>query len=372
MMKWIMKQISKMIDTVSIGRAVIMAILGLGGIIGITIFSILHVPIKGVAVTLSTLISCVLMTVVVSAFNFLVEKRARSEKVNEATAELQIEIEKQKAKYQAENERHNAALRDAENQNKIKAQEIEMAKKTEKIAKQEIEIKGLSDTVKLLENAQLSVQTFEQIFELALLKTELEQTKVTMERGDLKPVKNLLRKDIKGEYTQDEILIIQTHKIKAKFGVDFKKIKVSKIDEKSVVFSGIFPEPIATDSSTDTILDEVRTRKYKNELLDSVVSHHEKEDIMKAHQCSEKARKDFETKKIENLTFMNPAVIELAKNFIKVMFAPLYKNIMFDEIESPNALPIIDHLKKEIGKNNKQITEMRSANECLLPESENG
>ena len=359
------------------------------------------------------------MTIIVSAFNLLVAKRVQREKLDEATVPLKTEIEKQIAKYGAEIEtqeikhkaeadvlkaehkasietqetkykaeaealkvehkneiekqiakykadldKREADLQHREDQQKLKEAEAEKAKQAEEIRKQNIAIDRLSDKVKLLEGAQLSVAKFEQILKVALLETNLK-TKLVKRKSDDKPKDLTVKKwygkkaTVQGESTLDEILVILDYDINAVFGVDLKKIKVSKIDEKTVVFSGISPVHIAKPSCKPTlILEEMRTLYFKGDMTDNVVTKYDKTSVMEAAKYTRSVQDEFldNIKTSDELCCMNAAVIELAKNFIKVMFAPLYgNNIIFEDKERPNALPIVEHIESEIEKNNALI-----------------
>ncbi len=67
---------------------------------------------------------------------------------------------------------------------------------------------------------------------------------------------------------------------------------------------------------------------------------------------------------------MDTAVIQLAQNFIKVMFAPLYKNISFEDKDRPNSLPIMEHLRKELADVDKQIKKLNDDDKTLTFDNE--
>jgi len=347
--KWVVKMVKTLIcktgNALLIIKDVIWVILGLGGIIGITAFSILFVPTKLLAVMLSTGISCIFAVIVFLASKRLIAREVRSDKVNEATALIELDIVKKTAE-----------LERSVDQNKIKSLETENEE-------QKIKINRLSDKVKLLENAQLSVQKFEQILKVALLETKFKTTLVEKnDLGEKKTVKNLFGFEKKGEYTQDEVLVIQTCEIDAVFGIDLKKIKVSK-DENAVVFSGFSPEPIGTPNCNfDRVLEETRTQYFKGGMKkpDKVIPKYDRDGEREAHEQAELFKSKFQAKVKESkeISCMDDAVIKLAQNFISVMFAPLYGNdIRFEKEEIPGALPIIEHIESEIKKNNELIEE---------------
>jgi S-adenosylmethionine:tRNA-ribosyltransferase-isomerase (queuine synthetase) len=66
------------------------------------------------------------------------------------------------------------------------------------------------------------------------------------------------------------------------------------------------------------------------------------------------------------LAFMNDAIVQLAQNFIKIVFAPLYSNITFDNIDRPGALPLMDYLAKELKENNEEKYKLLQINESII------
>jgi hypothetical protein len=77
---------------------------------------------------------------------------------------------------------------------------------------------------------------------------------------------------------------------------------------------------------------------------------------------------EFQRKLSEGLElgFMNDAVVQLGKNFITVMLAPVYRNIKFTKEELPDALPLMKHLQKELEENQHRKIELLEINENLL------
>jgi len=253
-------------------------------------------------------------------------------------------------------------------QNRVSQLEKEMLENQIAIAKQSIEIGALNDNIKLLESAQLSMQSFEKILELALLQTNLKQTQVRKE-----PLNQdeFVRRGLglRADYYYDEILVVQTHDINAKFGIDLNKIKISKTDEDTVIVSGISPKFIGTDKNiTDTILKEIRTNNIKNGVLSSVDTKYNAQGISLANTYADNFAREFQTRLSsgQELNFIDAAVIQLAQNFIRVMLAPLYSDIRFDDNERTDALPIMEHFRTEIKNNNDKRTELLETNEKLL------
>jgi hypothetical protein len=66
------------------------------------------------------------------------------------------------------------------------------------------------------------------------------------------------------------------------------------------------------------------------------------------------------------LTFMNDVIIQLAQNFIKIVLAPVYDNIIFDNIVHPDALPLMEYLAKELKDNNEEKYNLLQINEQII------
>jgi 3-isopropylmalate dehydratase small subunit len=66
------------------------------------------------------------------------------------------------------------------------------------------------------------------------------------------------------------------------------------------------------------------------------------------------------------MAFMDNAIVQLAQNFIKIVLAPIYSNIVFDNAETPGALPLLDYLTKEINVNNEEKYKLLQANEQFI------
>jgi len=326
------------------------------GIIGILLLSILNIRKKNeiLAIMVPTIVSCFLMVPFISSFNYLVDKKVGGSIIDEAKAEIKAQ-------------RAEASRLIAEN--RVKMLEREKLENQITISLQTLEIQALNDNIKLLENTQLSMQSFQKILQVALLQTNIKQTMVRKENI------NELQKGlgIQADFYNDEILVILTHDINAKFGVDLTKIKVLKLDGNNVIVSGIRPEYIGSDKNkTDEILKEVRRVNYKtnDKTLDvvTVSVENNRQNINTADGYSKTYEAEFQKKLSEGLElgFMNDAVVQLAQNFITVMLAPLYRNIKFTDTEQAGALPLMQHIQKELEDNYNRKIELLDINENLL------
>lgn len=296
----------------------VVIVVGLMGIFGMIVFSIFKLQEinSSIAILSSTLVSCLLMIPVISSFNYLVDSKIGGKIINAG----------------------------------------------KKFAAQTAEIAALNDSINLLKNAQISVQSFHEIAELALLETHLQQTSVRQDKIN----ESQEGFGIQADSYYDELLVIITHDITAKFGVNLNAIKLFKIDKDTVVVSGIKSTFIgASKNVTHTHVKEIRRIKIKNDVKTVTVQN---KQLQLADRKAEEFEVEFQTKLSEGngLGFMDDAVIQLAQNFIKVILAPLYKNIQFDDMENERALPFNAYLQKEAEINNNRRIELTNTNEKLL------
>jgi hypothetical protein len=160
-----------------------------------------------------------------------------------------------------------------------------------------------------------------------------------------------------------------THDIEAKFGVDLNEVKVSKLDGNTVAVSGIIPKFIGTSRNvSDQIVKEYRRVNYKKGEVSSVDTKLDSSSMNSVDRKANEYESEFQRKLSEGLElgFMNDAVVQLGQNFIKVMLAPVYRNIKFTKEELPDALPLMKHLQKELEENQHRKIELLEINENLL------
>ncbi|MDR0473159.1 MAG: hypothetical protein LBH43_05770 [Treponema sp.] len=324
------------------------------GIMGISIAVIFVVIIFAVtkirninstfAIAASALLSCFCMIPLITAFNSFVNLKVKGNNLDEGKAEIKA-LEAQYAL--------------AREQKKILELEEKRLEYQITIADQSIMISELNDGVKLLQNAGLkSTSSFQKIAELALLQTELKQTMVE------KVMLGALQEGwgINADYYKDEALVVYTHDITAKFGLDLNAVKLFKLDGGVIEVSGLRSKFNGISSYTPRReLYEIRRVDYKGKDPDHlteerVLIRNDRTNVNLAIAKATEFEADFRTKVYGgfSLNHMDSAVIQLSKNFLTVMLAPLYgENIVFSGIERPNALPLTAFLLNEIdGKNN--------------------
>jgi len=343
---------SNMVDKINSATAVLVIFGGIASIVAILLLSILKIKEKNqiLAIIIPVFASCFLMVPVISSFNNLASLKVKGAIVDETKVEIQAQ--------RAEAERLKA-------ENKVKMLEKEKLENQITIGRQSIEIQALTDSKKLLENAQISMQSFQKILQVALLETHLKQTLVRKEQ--ITPTTEGW--GLKADRYYDEVLVVIAHDIIAKFGVDLNEVKLRKVDDFTVIVSGIKSKFIGTSKNiADTPVHEIRRIDYKNNAINNVIVQQDRPNLQKAEQYAKEYERDFQLKLSEGLElgFMDDAVVQLAQNFITVMLAPLYKNIKFDNNDRPGALPLMAYLQKELEENNKRTIELLDINENLL------
>jgi len=324
----------------------------IAGIIITLFFSIFKLGNKSpnLAIIFSTIVSCVLMVPVITSFNYLITLKIEGTIIDEAKAEIKAQ--------RAEAER-------LKSENKAKMLEREKLENEVTIAKQSIQIEALNASNMLLERARLSMQSFQQIAELALTQARFTETLVKKE--PITPIETGW--GLRADYYYDEALVIIAHDINAKFGVDLKEVKIAKANDNSVVVSGIRPKFIGASKNQSTaILKEIRRVDNKYGVQYRVTVKDGKQDLILADNRAAQYETEFQNKLSEGmeLAFMDDVIIQLAQNFIKIVFAPIYDNITFDNIERPEALPIMDYLAKELKDNNEEKYNLLKINEQVL------
>ncbi|UTC61284.1 hypothetical protein E4O05_06775 [Treponema sp. OMZ 787] len=306
------------------------------------------------AIVLSAVISCILMIPLMTAFNSFVSKKIVNEVTNSQLAE--IEARKAQIKLLAANQE----LREKEKEildNKISMQ------------KQSIEIDSLEESLRVLQNTQLNMHSFKEILELGLLEANLKQT-------------NLYRKNLSGITTgmglkadqyYDEGLVVLTHDIDAKFGVDLKKIKitVSKDFPNILWIRDIQPKFLgASKNKHIKEVAEIRRVDIKNNIKTYSILNGQAE-VKKANQYADLCEQEYQTRLSQGFetNFMNDAVLKLSENFIKLILSPLKKEIRFAAALDGTTLSLEEYIDEELKKIRSKRLEIENNNKSLDEEN---
>lgn len=280
------------------------------------------------AIILTGLVCIICMIPLISSINILIESKEKGTAIAEKRAELET------LKLQVENEL-------------IKKQNLELQNDN---LNKDITIKNLDDEIDMLKNTQFSMNNLNRICEMALLETQLKQTDVR---------KHTLNSDkgIIADRVENEVLVITTHDINAKFGVDLKKVYVREGDNNKLIISGIESKYIGSDKNISEIkLNEIREIKYKNGVISNTSVLNDKENIQKANSYAQLYETEYQKRLSDGLEskFLDDAVIKLSQNFITVILSPLKKDISFDNDSKTDGIPILDYLNNEIENKQKE------------------
>ena len=223
--------------------------------------------------------------------------------------------------------------------------------------KKEISNNSLQKQVNLLKASQVSAMQFEKIADIALIKTNIKQTKVWSE-----PISQLYEgKGIFADYYNDNILVVNTYDIDAKFGIDFEKIKIKKTDDGKIQFTGFEPKYVGSPKNIkNSIIKEVRRHDYKGNRLSETRILQDTGYMNQANELENKYDKQYQEslENMENWGFLKDAIVSLGQNFIRMIFEPVYgDNIEFVEEDDGTFVKIKDYIDFEISQYNKQIEE---------------
>ncbi|UTC75923.1 hypothetical protein E4O03_04210 [Treponema sp. OMZ 792] len=307
------------------------------------------------AIILSTVISCILMIPLMTAFNSFVSKKIVNEVTNSQLAE--IEARKAKIKLLAANQ-------------ELKEKEKEILDNKINMQKQSIEISGLEDSLRVLQNTQLNMQSFKEILELGLLEANLKQT--NLYRNRLSGITTGM--GLKADQYYDEGLVVLTHDIDAKFGVDLKKIKitVSKDFPNILWIKDIQPKFLgASKNKHIKEVAEIRRVDIKNNIKTYSILNGQAE-VKRANQYADLCEQEYQTRLSQGLetNFMNAAVSKLAENFIKLILSPLKKEIRFDSGLDGLTMSLEDYIEGELKEIRAKRLGLEDSNKNLDAETE--
>ena len=345
-----------MIKSVTAGLVIALGVAGICAIIFFSIFKVKKINSK-LAIITSTILSCFLMVPVISAFNNYVEIKIDGIVIDE----LEMELKEARAELITQV----SELVQLQAKTRAKSLEQEILRNQETIARQTIEIETLNDNVNLLKNTRLSIQSFQKILELALLEVNLDQALVRKER--LGTVRASWIPPFRPIY--EEILVVLDHDIIAKFGVDLNEVKIATMYGNTALISGIRPKFIGTSRNiTNYLVEEIRRIEFNGDGTEYRVDMQNNRKQEAANRARTYER-NFQMRLSEEFNFMDSAVIQLAQDFISVMLAPLFTNIVFDNANRPNALPLIEYLERELKEYDGRIANLHNSNESLALEN---
>jgi hypothetical protein len=290
------------------------------------------------------------MIPLITAFNHYVQQKITGLIIDEGRAEIQAQ---------------RAQLDRLRAENRIRTLEREKLENELIIAKQSIEIESLNRSNMMLERARLQMSSFQQIAELALTQANFMQTMVRMEPTT--PLETGW--GLRAEYFHDEVLVISTYDLNAKFGIDLGEVKVVRTANNSVFVSGIRPKFIGSDRfEHNNLLKEIRRVDYRHGMR---IRETIRNDMLSRTLADNKAQQfhlEFQRRLSEGLelSFMDDAIVQLAQNFIRIVLTPLFDIVEFDNIERPEALPLMAFLTSELREADEEKFNLLQMNEQAI------
>ena len=326
------KAVKAGIDFIQSATVVLVIVVCFAGIVFVIWISLIKIENKHAAVVVSSVICSLIMIPLIISVNHYIQKKVIGDILRDEEDKIQL-------------------LR---KENEVRRLEQQKLEDEIKIAKQSIEIENLNRKNMLLERAKLQMQGFQQIAELALTQAPIKYTLVRQE-----PTTEITDSfwKIKAEYYHDEVLVVTNYDINAKFGIDLKDVKIIKSADKTVIVSGIRPKFIGTDKwERHNIIREIRRVDYKyGEWFRSRILDARQNQIL-ADIKEQQYDMEFNQRVRDGmeLAFMDEVIIQLAQNFIKIVLAPIYDNIIFDNINRPEALYLMDFLSNELRESDEE------------------
>ena len=298
-MNSINRLLNNMIGSIQEASWLLVVFISLTAIAGIIVFCCIKLKkIPTLAIILSTLVSCLIMIPVVTSLNHVIQIKA--EKV-------------------AKQLKTQASIESLETQNS-----------------------DLQKQIDLLQNAQISIQSWQEICKVELLETRIKDVDVQM------PDSKILTPDpiwfgskadkIMAQATNEQYLFVQTHDINAKFGIDFDDITVEEQSDGSLLVYGIQSKYLGSDRNiTKKILTERRVKSNYISNIDGYILG-DGESIKLAYEKADEAERRYQENLAKSFSFMDSSVEKVAQNYIKVILAPLGIDINFAD-RSNSSLP---------------------------------
>ncbi len=240
---------------------------------------------------------------------------------------------------------------------------VDDAKIRQELSSEREKNRSLQNEIDFLRHAQLSIQDLERIMELNLLKTTLHQTEVKDTWiGTQKLYEN--RGDKRTQYASvgKNYLVILTHDLTAKYGINMKELRAYEDESGRLVVSGV--KPIFTG------MTGVSDKKQYAEVVNSFFSADgtlvekyfsmDKKDLQAASDYADWCVNEFH-RKVETMEDLDSNVYEQvsdsAENLLTVILSPTGKEIVFSQEEKESAVPLMDYLQQKIDEKKKLLSE---------------
>lgn len=240
---------------------------------------------------------------------------------------------------------------------------VDNSKTLQELSSERERNRSLQNEIDFLRHAQLSIQDLERIMELNLLKTTLHQTEVKDTWiGTQKLYEN--RGDKRTQYASvgKNYLVILTHDLTAKYGINMRDLRAYEDESGRLVVSGV--KPIFTG------MTGVSDKKQYAEVVNSFFSADgtlvekyfsmDKKDLQAASDYADWCVNEFH-RKVETMEDLDSNVYEQvsdsAENLLTVILSPTGKEIVFSQEEKESAVPLMDYLQQKIDEKKKLLSD---------------
>lgn len=240
---------------------------------------------------------------------------------------------------------------------------VDNSKTLQELSSERERNRSLQNEIDFLRHAQLSIQDLERIMELNLLKTTLHQTEVKDTWiGTQKLYENRGEKRTQYASVGKNYLVILTHDLTAKYGINMRDLKAYEDESGRLVVSGV--KPIFTG------MMGVSDKKQYAEVVNSFFSADgtlvekyfsmDKKDLQAASDYADWCVNEFH-RKVETMEDLDSNVYEQvndsAENLLTVILSPTGKEIVFSQEEKEGAVPLMDYLQQKIDEKKKLLSE---------------
>lgn len=236
---------------------------------------------------------------------------------------------------------------------KAKTMQNELLEQQERALKLSIENENLKKQNDLLKHSQAQITQLQEIAELALLQTDLNQTKVWLE-----PLSDVQSGwGIKADSYMDNLMLVKTYDMNVKYGIDFTDVRVKKAGTDEIVISKIKPKLIGMNhQNVQSFFNEIVRKNVKGSGSYYTIQSYDDYRIQ-----ADTLAQNLENEYFESLSemgenhMMADAVKKIGENFLKTILGSLFSKITFSDIDDIDAVPILEFLNHEIEENEKNM-----------------
>lgn len=208
--------------------------------------------------------------------------------------------------------------------------------------------------IQLLENLSFNMPTYNDVLTMCLRNYSQMSTIKQREKFNEADYSNVIKKLVgASSKNYDEVLSIIDCLVTYQRGIDLKTVRIAKINDDTVVISGITPVYITKPHfEYKDFFSEVRHVSLDKS---GGVKHTSVEDDYDSMLILEQRQAEYKAHFEES--FLNghqedgdsKDIIRRAQDFFKIILQPIYKNVQFshDELANPQALPLLEYLTSE-------------------------